>query len=165
MMQTKVLSRLALCLLCSAFPAWGRQALAGCDSKGSAWGQPSVNRYCPGPEDPMTPPPRPGLPPPLAPLLLEVLPLPDDKYPQPDYYVQMYSGQGRASALKRRRQLARRFYNVLGCCDVYLRRIDIGFLGPYWSVWAGPVTSKGRAEALCQDLRLHGLDACVVEPQ
>jgi hypothetical protein len=164
MARTTALPCVALCLLSNAFLLWGKQALAGCDSKGSAWEAPLANLYCPSPGEWLAYQRHPDWPPFLTPLL-ETLPPLKDKAPPIDYYVQMYSGQSRGAALMRKRQFAQKYHYVLGCCDLQLRRIDVGFLGPYWSVWAGPARSKGAADSLCQDLRLEGLDACVAEPQ
>ena len=163
MMRTTILPRVALCLLCSSFFIWGKQALADCVSQCPTCEPPPANRYCASPVHHGPGHPRQEIP--LWTPLLEILPPLGDKCPRQDYYVQMYSGQCRDRALMKQYQFAHRFDDVLGCCALQLRRIDIGFMGPYWSVWAGPVKSKELANALCQDLLLHGLRRCVVEPQ
>jgi hypothetical protein len=82
-----------------------------------------------------------------------------------DYYVQMYSARSRGRSLSVKQKLNGAFGSILGCCALELRRIDLGLMGPHWSIWAGPVKTKGLAIELCRSLKLEGLHGCVVEPQ
>lgn len=159
MLRTVILPRIALFILAlHSLPA--APALAGCGGKGSAWEDPNYNYYCPSPEELISRSGNDTVPP----FLRFLPPFADDK-PRLHYYVQMYSCQSRGGALQTGAQMSARFRSTLGCCELELRRIDLGMLGPYWSIWAGPVKSKTLAVQLCQELRLDGLRGCVVEPQ
>lgn len=158
MLWTAILPRIALLLVLVPSLA-GAPALAGCGGKGWGWEEPDYNRYCPAPGENGFRRRNDSLPP-----LSELLPFAKDKR-RPRYYVQMYSCQSRGDALQVGEQMAARFRSTLGCCELELRRIDLGLLGPYWSIWAGPVRDKTLAVELCQSLRLDGLRSCVIDPQ
>jgi hypothetical protein len=159
MIRTEIAPNVALFLL-AVLSLPGTAAFAGCDSKGSAWEEPNADYYC---ANPNAPPPKFDNSP--VPPFLRTFPLFRRKKPRTPYFVQMYSGQERSETLQIKTQMTQRFRSTLGCCELDLGRIDLGMLGPYWSVWAGPVKSKALAVELCQTLRLEGLQACVVEPQ
>lgn len=78
------------------------------------------------------------------------------------YFVQIGARNDPQAATEAFKALQKRYASVIGNYSPSLRKADLGSKGVWYRLWVGPVNTKGDAEALCEQLKLAGMKACLI---
>ncbi len=78
------------------------------------------------------------------------------------YFVQIGARNDPQAATEAFKKLQKRYASVIGNYAPSLRKADLGAKGVWYRLWVGPVDGKVEAEALCEQLKIAGMQACLV---
>jgi cell division protein FtsN len=78
------------------------------------------------------------------------------------YFVQIGARNDPDAASEAFKTLQQRYASVIGNYSPSLRKADLGPKGVWYRLWVGPVDNKVEAEALCEQLKQAGMQACLV---
>lgn len=78
------------------------------------------------------------------------------------YFVQIGARNDAEAASEAFKTLQQRYASVIGNYSPSLRKADLGAKGVWYRLWVGPVDNKVEAEALCEQLKQAGMQACLV---